>query len=124
MKRQNEMMTLGVAIAPWTAPALPPSRRDGGWHFGRSALLELRANSGRGLPHSKTRRCAGGFFCKPLAVIFIFLAAFSIHAAGLPADWQREQPFTVPAPGLIKLNLPVETLDAAHPARARGPAAL
>ena len=33
-----------------------------------------------------------------------------------PADWQREQPFNVPAPGLVKLSLPVETLDAARPA--------
>ena len=41
---------------------------------------------------------------------------FSVYATGLPADWQHEQPFTVPAPGLIKLNLPVETLDVARPA--------
>ncbi len=37
-------------------------------------------------------------------------------AANLPSDWQREQPFTVPAAGLVKLSLPVETLDAARPA--------
>jgi hypothetical protein len=97
-----------VATASWTAPVL--------WRFGRSALLELRDKSGRGLPHSKTWRCAGRLFCKPLVVIFIFLAAVSLNAAGLPADWQHDQPFTVPAPGLIKLNLPVETLDAARPA--------
>ncbi|MFZ1073446.1 MAG: DUF3999 family protein [Verrucomicrobiia bacterium] len=48
---------------------------------------------------------------------FLALAfSFSIHAAGLPAEWQREQPFSVPAPGLVKLSLPVETLDAARPA--------
>ena len=41
---------------------------------------------------------------------------FHIHAAGLPAEWQHEQPFNVPAPGLVKLSLPVETLDAARPA--------
>jgi hypothetical protein len=40
----------------------------------------------------------------------------SASAAGLPAEWQHEQPFTVPAPGLVKLSLPVETLDAARPA--------
>jgi hypothetical protein len=39
----------------------------------------------------------------------------SVSAAGLPADWQHEQSFTAPTPGLIKLNLPVETLDAARP---------
>jgi hypothetical protein len=123
MKQRNEMMMPVVATASWTAPGLPPSRRaiaplrrDGGWRFGRSALLELRSKSGSGLPHSKTWRRAGRFSCKPLVVIFIFLAALSLNAAGLPAEWQHEQPFNVPAPGLIKLNLPVETLDAARPA--------
>ncbi len=41
---------------------------------------------------------------------------FSTCAAGLPAGWRLEQPFNVPAPGLVKLSLPVETLDAARPA--------
>jgi len=123
MKQRNKMMTPVVAKASWTAPALPPLRRaiaplrrDGGWRFGRSALLDLRAKSGRGLPHSKTWRCDGRFSCKPLVVIFILLAALSLSAAGLPADWQHEQPFNVAASGLVKLNLPVETLDAARPA--------
>ncbi|MGD0252604.1 MAG: DUF3999 family protein [Verrucomicrobiota bacterium] len=50
--------------------------------------------------------------------LFVFAVAcsFSAHAAGLPAEWQHEQPFNVPAPGLVKLSLPVETLDAARPA--------
>ena len=101
------MMPPIVAIASWTAPAL--------WRFGR-ALLALWLKNGTGLPYSKTWRCAGRFSCKPLVVIFILLATFSLNAAGLPAEWQHEQPFTAPAPGLIKLNLPVETLDAARPA--------
>ncbi|MGO9476541.1 MAG: DUF3999 family protein [Limisphaerales bacterium] len=41
---------------------------------------------------------------------------FSVQAAGLPAGWQHEQPFDAPAPGLVKLSLPIETLDAARPA--------
>jgi hypothetical protein len=86
MKQRNNMMTPIVAKTSWTAPALPPSRR------------------------------AGRFSCGPLIVIFILLATFLLGAAGLPAEWQHEQPFTVPAPGLVKLNLPVETLDAARPA--------
>jgi hypothetical protein len=49
-------------------------------------------------------------------LVFIFLAGISLSAAGLPADWRHEQPFTVSAPGLVKLSLPVETLDAARPA--------
>jgi len=47
---------------------------------------------------------------------FTLVCGFSTCAAGLPSDWQREQPFNVPAPGLVKLSLPVETLDAALPA--------
>jgi hypothetical protein len=37
-------------------------------------------------------------------------------AAALPSDWQHEQQFDAPAPGLIKLSLPVATLNAARPA--------
>ncbi len=40
----------------------------------------------------------------------------AVSAAGLPAEWQHEQPFNVSVPGLVKLNLPVETLNAARPA--------
>jgi hypothetical protein len=36
--------------------------------------------------------------------------------AALPAEWQHAQEFSVAAPGLIKISLPVETLDAARPA--------
>ena len=43
-------------------------------------------------------------------------SACSGFAVNLPADWQKEQHFSVTASGLIKLNLPVETLDAARPA--------
>ena len=48
--------------------------------------------------------------------IFALVAVGSAAAAGLPTDWQHEQPFNVAASGLVKLNLPVETLDAARPA--------
>ena len=41
--------------------------------------------------------------------------SLSASAATLPSDWQNEQQFSVPAPGLVKLSLPVETLDAARP---------
>ena len=41
---------------------------------------------------------------------------FSTSAANLPADWQHEQQFNIAAPGLVKLSLPAETLDAARPA--------
>jgi hypothetical protein len=51
-----------------------------------------------------------------LSGILTLALVFQIHAAGLPADWQYEQPFNVPAPGLVKLSLPVATLDAARPA--------
>jgi hypothetical protein len=43
-------------------------------------------------------------------------AGFSAAAANLPADWQHVQTFNVSTTGLVKINLPVETLDAARPA--------
>src|SRR5262249_39813014 len=50
-----------------------------------------------------------------IGLSFFALAMFSARAATLPTDWQHEQSFEVPAPGLVKLSLPVETLDAARP---------
>jgi hypothetical protein len=46
-----------------------------------------------------------------LLLIFGFTAA-----AALPDGWQKEQRFEIAAPGLVKISLPVETLDAARPA--------
>ena len=96
------------ANASWPAPAL---RR-----FGNGRRLNAQSKSGRGLPHSKTWRPSGIFCGRPLAVMFLILAVLSLNAAGLPADWQREQPFNLATSGLVKLSLPVETLDAARPA--------
>ncbi len=42
--------------------------------------------------------------------------SFAVHAASLPAEWQHTQEFEIPAPGLVKISLPVDTLDAARPA--------
>lgn len=55
--------------------------------------------------------CSVGLICG-LATLLVVAA----RAATLPADWQREQQFDVAAPGLVKLSLPIETLDAARPA--------
>jgi hypothetical protein len=107
MKPQNEMTASAAATASWTAPAL--------WRFDKSALLELRAKSGRGLPHSKTWRHVGRFSCQLSVTLLIALAAVSLNAAALPGDWQKEQHFEIAAPGLVKLTLPPETLDAARP---------
>jgi len=42
---------------------------------------------------------------------------FGIAAnAALPAEWQHAQQFDIAAPGLVKIGLPVDTLDAARPA--------
>ena len=46
----------------------------------------------------------------------VLLAGFSAAAANLPSDWQHEQTFNVSSAGLVKIDLPVETLDAARPA--------
>jgi hypothetical protein len=40
---------------------------------------------------------------------------FSADAATLPADWQHEQHFEVTTPGLVKFDLPPETLNAGRP---------
>ena len=106
MKHLNKMGTSVNAPASWTAPAL--------WRFGRKTPLDQPAKSGRGLPHSKTCRCNGRFICQLSAVFLIMQLALSIKAAALPGDWQREQTFTLSAPGLVKLSLPVETLDSAR----------
>jgi hypothetical protein len=44
----------------------------------------------------------------------LVLTGFSAARAGLPSDWQHEQTFKVTATGLVKINLPVETFDAAR----------
>jgi hypothetical protein len=46
----------------------------------------------------------------------LILMGFSAARAGLPSDWQHEQTFNVTATGLVKINLPGETFDAARPA--------
>lgn len=48
--------------------------------------------------------------------IFAITIGLSAGAAGLPSDWQHEQSFAVSTTGLIKISLPVTTLDAARPA--------
>ena len=51
-----------------------------------------------------------------LIFLFSVAAALSANAISLPGDWERQQQFTISAPGLVKLSLPIETLDAARPA--------
>jgi hypothetical protein len=90
----------------WTAPAL--------WRFGWDEPLKLPMKSGRGLPHSKTLRQFGCFLRAAMRVAFVVFAVPSL-AAALPAEWQHTQQFDVSAPGLVKISLPVETLNAARP---------
>ena len=54
---------------------------------------------------------AAGFLCS-----CALLAGVSATAARLPSDWQHSQSFGVSTAGLVKISLPVETLDAARPA--------
>jgi hypothetical protein len=107
MKVRNKKMPPNAAIASWTAPAL--------WRFAGSELLTLRVKSGRGLPHFKTLRLFGCFFRATLCAAFVAFVTPSI-AAALPAGWQHAQEFSVAVPGLVKIGLPVETLNAARPA--------
>jgi len=46
----------------------------------------------------------------------ICLFVFSRPAFALPSAWQHAQPFEITTPGLMKISLPAETLDAARPA--------
>lgn len=48
-------------------------------------------------------------------IFYFALAAIFACAATLPADWQHEQAFEVSSAGLVKLSLPMETLEAARP---------
>jgi hypothetical protein len=106
MKIRNEKIPSDAATASWTAPAL--------WRFGWDEPLKLPMKSGRGLPHSKTLRQFGCFLRAAMRAAFVVFAVPSI-AAALPADWQHTQQFDVSAPGLVKISLPVETLNAARP---------
>ena len=51
-----------------------------------------------------------------LLYVFALLIGISATAANLPSAWQRDQSFDVSTTGLVKMSLPVETLDAARPA--------
>ena len=46
----------------------------------------------------------------------LLLCGFAATGANLPAEWQHAQQFQITAPGLVKISLPVATLDAARPA--------
>ena len=76
------------APASWSAPAL--------WRFGslRRCLVARAASL-----------CALAAAC-----------GLSVGAAPLSAEWQHEQHFEAFSPGLVKVNLPAATLDAARPA--------
>jgi Protein of unknown function (DUF3999) len=104
MKSRNEKVPSNGAPASWTAPAL---RR-----FCGHELPSLK--SGRGLPHSKTLRQFGRLLGTAIGIVFIAFVAPA--KAALPADWQHAQEFSIVAPGLVKISLPVDTLDAARPA--------
>src|SRR5215471_233970 len=51
-----------------------------------------------------------------LALAGAFLCLAILPARALPAEWQHTQQFQLAAPGLVRLSLPAETLDAARPA--------
>jgi len=50
-----------------------------------------------------------------LICTFSFVS-IAVASSALPEGWQHTQTFSVPAPGLVKLSLPLETLDSARPA--------
>lgn len=46
---------------------------------------------------------------------FVLAACIGAGAGDLPAEWQHQQGFDAPAAGLVKISLPIETLDTARP---------
>ena len=54
-------------------------------------------------------------FSASVLYVFALLFGVSAAAANLPSEWQRDQSFDVSTTGLVKMSLPVETLDAARP---------
>jgi hypothetical protein len=56
-------------------------------------------------------KCSAG-----LLSVFALLFGISATAANLPSAWQHDQSFDVSTTGLVKMSLPVGTLDAARPA--------
>ena len=54
-------------------------------------------------------------FSASVLYVFALLSGVSAAAANLPSEWQRDQSFDVSTTGLVKMSLPVETLDAARP---------
>ena len=101
MKTPNEMKASAelAKVAGRATDAPPPQPPCG----------HLLPHGGEGWDEGAPRRAAR------LAGLVI-LCSFSLCAAPLPADWQHAQQFEITAPGLVKLSLPVETLDAARPA--------
>lgn len=53
----------------------------------------------------------------PASLLYVFALLFGVSAiaANLPSGWQHDQSFDVSTTGLVKISLPVETLDAARP---------
>jgi hypothetical protein len=51
----------------------------------------------------------------PLALASLALLVARVTAAVDPGDWKIRQSVSIPAPGVIRLALPVTTLDASHP---------
>jgi len=89
-------------------------KRSAGRRDARPTLLATRLwSSGREVGGEGERQTIISAFLLFLLVTFPLAVS---AAAPLPAEWQNAQQFNVTAPGLIRLSLPVATLDAARPA--------
>ena len=118
-----------IVEAPPEPERRSPDRLD--CHFyrnepiGRSARRSFRGpnREPRRLVESLSRGEGWGEDERKIKVVFAYtlvaaliMLSNSVLAGNLPADWQKEQRLEIPAPGLTKISLPVETLDAARAA--------
>lgn len=80
-----------------------------------SCLSWLRWSSLLSKAFRSNRLFRGSDFCRASLLPLTTLLVINATAAPLPPDWQHVQTVQVNETGLIKLSLPIETLDAARP---------
>jgi hypothetical protein len=107
----------------WSVPVLGRSRPRPAQHAGRfraPGACGHRCVRGRApsapVTFGRTRQMRQLIACVASFCALVAACGFLVQAGPLPADWQHQQRFEVSVPDLVKLSLPLATLDAARPA--------